>query len=123
MWSTKFKMRGIARGYGDILTGDKEEKTKDQIDAITDNNLKKKELEIKKSAREGYMDLVMSMQDIKSFNIVKEHENKLYSAWSALKDEYEPTTPEALIEEIEAYNESKLNDVKVNVGEWLTDLE
>ena len=123
MWSTKFKMRGIARGYGDILTGDKQEKTKDEIDAITDNDLKKKDLEIKKSAREGYMDLVMSMQDIKSFNIVKEHENKLYSAWSALQDEYEPTTPEALIEEIEAYNESKLNDVKVNVGEWLTDLE
>jgi len=82
MWSTKFKMRGIARGYGDILTGDKQEKTKDEIFAITDNDLKKKELEIKKSAREGYMDLVMSMQDIKSFNIVKEHENKLYSAWS-----------------------------------------
>ena len=82
MWSTKFKMRGIARGQGDILTGDKKEKTKDEIDAITDIDLKKNELEIKKSAREGYMDLVMSMQDIKSFNIVKEHENKLYSAWS-----------------------------------------
>ncbi len=102
------------------MTGDKKEKTTDEIDAITDIDLKKIELEIKKSAREGYMDLVMSMQDVKSFNIVKEYENKLYSAWSALQDEFEPTTPEALVEEIEEYNESKLNDVKVNIGEWLT---
>jgi len=79
------------------LTGDKKEKTKDEIDAITDIDLKKNELEIKKSAREGYMDLVMSMQDVKSFNIVKEHENKLYSAWPALQDEFEPTFPEALL--------------------------
>jgi len=52
------------------------------------------------------MELVMSIQDIKSFNIVKVHENMLYNAWSALQDEFEPTTPEALIEEIEEYNES-----------------
>mmetsp|Transcript_6868 Transcript_6868/g.8958 ORF Transcript_6868/g.8958 Transcript_6868/m.8958 type:complete len:103 (+) Transcript_6868:176-484(+) len=79
MWSTKYKMRGIAGRYGDILTGDKKEKTKDEIDAITDIDLKKNELEIKKSAREGYMGLVMSMQDVKSFIIAKEYENKLYS--------------------------------------------
>ena len=123
MWSTKFKMRGIARGYGDVLTGDKTVKTDDEIAMIADDDLKKDELGMQKSAREGYMELIMSMQDIKSFNIVKEHENNLYDAWLALQDEFEPTTPEALIEEIEEYNESKLNDVKVNIGEWLTDLE
>ena len=78
MWSTKFKMRVIAKGYGNILTGEKTEKTNDEINKFTDKNLKKTELEIKKLAREGYMELVMSMQDIKSFNIVKEHENILY---------------------------------------------
>ena len=113
----------IARGYGDILTGDKTEKTDDEIAAITEDDLKKTELGIQKLAREGYTELVMSMQDIKSFNIVKEHENMLYNAWSALQDEFEPTTPEALIEEIEEFNESKLHDVKVNIGDWLTELE
>jgi len=117
MSSTKFKMRGITRGYGDILMGDKTEKTDDEIAPITDDDLKKIELGIQMLAREGYMELVMSMQDIKSFNIVKEHENMLYNAWSALQDEFEPTTPEALIEEIEEYNESKLHDVKVNMIE------
>ena len=60
MWSTKFKMRGIARGYGDILTGDKTEKTYDDIAAITDDDLKKTEEGFQKLAREGYMELVMS---------------------------------------------------------------
>ena len=123
MWSTKFKMRGIARGYGDVLTGDKTVKTDDEIAMIADDDLKKDELGMQKSAREGYMELIMSMQDIKSFNIVKEHENNLYDAWLALQDEFEPTTPEALIEEIEEYNESKLHDAKTNVGDWLTELE
>jgi len=58
MRSTKFKMGGIARGYGDILTGDKKEKTDDEIAAINDDDSKKTELEIKKSAREGYMEHV-----------------------------------------------------------------
>ena len=48
-------MWGIARGYGDILTSDKKEKTNGENAAMNDVDLKKAELEIKKSAREGYI--------------------------------------------------------------------
>ena len=47
----------------------------------------------------------------------------LYDAWSALQEEFEPTTPESLKEEIEKHNESKSHDAKTNVGDWLTELE
>ena len=33
--------------------------------------------------RAGYVDLMLSMSDAKSFNLVKEHKGNLHNAWKA----------------------------------------
>ena len=50
-----------------------------------------------KENKARYMDLVMLMNDMKSFNLVKECEGNLYQAWIALRDEYEPMTADVMI--------------------------
>ena len=42
--------------------------------------------------RSGYVDLMLLMRDVKSFNLVKEHEGNLYNVWKALSEEFEPQT-------------------------------
>ena len=69
MWSTKFKMRARAHGYYGVLVSK-------QVD-LTDQDMKKKN-------DEGYMDLIMSISDHKSFNAVIQYEDDLRQAWIAL---------------------------------------
>ena len=33
--------------------------------------------------------MMLSMSDVKSFNLVKEHEGNLHNAWKALSEEFE----------------------------------
>ena len=35
---------------------------------------------------------MLLMSDVKSFNLVKEHEGNLYNAWQAQSEEFEPQT-------------------------------
>ena len=58
---------------------------------------KSRELTIKLN-RAGHVDLIFSMSDDKSFNLVKEHEGNLYNVWKALSEEFEPQTEILLIE-------------------------
>ena len=62
-----------------------------------DKLLKEKDAEVVKAGElmtkaniAGYVDLMLSMSAVKSFNLVKEHEGYLYNAWQALSEEYEP---------------------------------
>ena len=62
-----------------------------------DKLLKEKDAEVVKAGElmtkvniAGYVDLMLSMSDVKSFTLVKEHEGYLYNAWQALSEEYEP---------------------------------
>ena len=45
------------------------------------------------------------------------------NAWKALSEEFNPTTGDALIAQLGEFNESKLENVKLDVIEWITDLE
>ena len=63
------------------------------------------------------------MSDVKSFNLVKEHEGDLYNAWQALLEEFEPQTETSLIELLSEFNGNKLTDPKTNVTKWMSMLE
>ena len=58
---------------------------------------------------------MLSMSDVKTFNLVKEHEGDLHSAWKALSEEFEPQTEILLIELLTVFNGNKLMDPKSNV--------
>ena len=69
-----------------------------------DELLKEKDKELAKAGeltiklnRAGYVDLMLLMSDVKSFNVVKEHEGDLYNAWQALLEEFEPQTEISLL--------------------------
>ena len=64
---------------------------------------KARELTIKLN-RAGHVDLIFSMSDDKSFNLVKEHKGNLYNVWKALSEEFEPQTEILLIELLSEFN-------------------
>ena len=84
--------------------------------------LKAGELMIKLN-RAGYVDLMLLMDNVKLFNLVKEHKGNLYNAWQALLEEFEPQTEILLIELLSKFNGNKLTDPKSNVTEWMSVLE
>ena len=63
------------------------------------------------------------MSDVKSFNLVKEHEGNLHNAWKTLLEEFEPQTVNSLIELFSGLNGNKLMDPKSNVTKWMSMLE
>ena len=67
--------------------------------------------------RAGYVDLMLLMSNVKSFNLVKEHESDLHNAWKTLSEEFEPQTEVLLIELLSEFNRNKLTDPKSNVTE------
>ena len=46
----------------------------------------------------------------------------LKTAWESLKEEFEPTKGEDQITLLKTFRQNKLEDVKVNVTEWITSL-
>ena len=46
----------------------------------------------------------------------------LKTAWESLKEEFEPTEGEDQVTLLETFQQNKLEDVKVNVTEWITSL-
>ena len=46
----------------------------------------------------------------------------LKTAWENLQEEFEPTEGEDQITLLETFQQNKLEDVKVNVTEWITSL-
>ena len=66
---------------------------------------------------------MLSMSDIKSFNLVKEHECDLYNVWQALSEEFEPQTKILFIELLSEFNRNKLTDPRTNMTEWMLMLE
>ena len=59
------------------------------------------------------MDLMLSMSNLKSFNLVNEREGDLYNAWQALSEEFEPQTEISLIELLSEFIRNKLMDPKL----------
>ena len=47
--------------------------------------VKKEQRKLKKAHEDGLVDLILSMEDTKSFNIVQEHENDLHECVEGLK--------------------------------------
>ena len=72
MWSTKFHMCRMYKGYDSIMDG---------TVTVPNELLKEKGEEVAKAGqltiklnRAGYVDLMLLMSNVKSFNLVKEHE-------------------------------------------------
>ena len=123
MWSMKFHMHGMYQGYDSIMDGTVTVPTADELHKEKDADIMKaRELMIKLN-RAGYVDLMLSMSNVKSFTLVREHEGNLYNAWQALSQEFEPQTEISLIELLSEFNGNKLTDPKSNVTEWMLMLE
>ena len=50
---------------------------------------------------------MLLMSDVKSFELVKEHEGDLYNMWQALSEDFEPHTGILLIELLSEFIENK----------------
>ena len=67
---------------------------------------------------------MLLMSDVKSFELVKEHEGDLYNMWQALSDTFEPQTGILLIELLlSEFIGNKLTDPRTNVTKWMSMLE
>ena len=62
------------------------------------------------------------MSNVKSFNLVREHEGNLYNAWQALLEEFEPQT-EISLKLLSEFKRNKLTDPDSNVTKWMSMLE
>ena len=104
------------RGRVTVPTPDELLKEKDE------EVIKARQLMIKLNGA-GYVDLMLSMSDVKSFNLVKEHEGDLYNVRKALSEEFEPQTEISLIELLSEFNGNKLTGPESNVTKWMSMLE
>ena len=123
MWSMKFCMHRMYKGYNSILDSTLTVPTLDELLKEKDNAVVKAGQMTIKLNKDGYVDLMLSMSNVKSFSLVKEHEGNLYNAWKALLEEFEPQTEISLIELLSELDGNKLMDPKSNVTEWMSLLE
>ena len=134
-WSQKFLSMAVERGYRDIME-DKEkpprenlvvdEKKADGTYRVSEserNELKRK----RKANVRGYQDLHLACKNL-AFQLVSISKTMalpsgcLKIAWENIQEEFEPTEGEDQITLLENFQQNKLEDVKVNVTEWITSL-
>ena len=125
----------VERGYRDIME-DKEkpprenlvinEKKADGTYRVSESE--RNELERKRKANvRGYQDLQLACENL-AFQLVSISKTMalpsrcLKTAWENLQEEFEPTEGEDRITLLETFQQNKLEDVKVNVTEWITSL-
>jgi hypothetical protein len=100
MWEAKYAARARAKGWFKVMNGEQAVPAHDVV--LTDTQV------VQQRAREyneaGYADLLLSMEDEVSFNVVNEArttelpDGSLSKAWKALHDKYAPTTKSELVE-------------------------
>ena len=71
LWSTKFQEHRTAGGYGDIIEEKVPVPSMDDVAKTTDKQDFQQVEILLKANKAGYMDLVISMNGMKSFNLVK----------------------------------------------------
>ena len=103
------------------------------IDQNVDNSFvfpedeRKQKHHARKMNQEGYRDLQLSMVKL-AFQLVSLAKTtdlpngSLAKAWAVLKDEYEPSEGEDKIKLLEAFQNNKLLNAKLNITEWLASL-
>lgn len=137
-WSTKFETIASQRGYYDVMTGKTpcpkaslsiDEKTPNGTAYVITSEDKRNELkEARKANTEGYRDLTLSTTTM-AFKIVKSSKTEdlpagdLKLAWANLKAEWEPTTTGARVNLVKELVKYKLENVKYNITDWLTNLD
>ena len=122
MWSKKFMGRASHMEYLSIMSGDVKLPTDAEYSAASDE--KKKEYDaIKKKNKLGYYELCSCMDDLKSFNLVDEHDGDLFEAWKALKEEFEPTTGEVLVTLLEDYHTMRLENARLDITKYISEME
>ena len=104
MLSTKFHISGMYKGYDSIMDGTVTLPTLDELLKKKDEAVMKAGQAMTKYNRAGYVNTMLFMSDVKSFNLVKEHEGNLHDAWKALLEEFEPQTEISLIELLSEFN-------------------
>lgn len=132
MWSEKFLIRSISRGYHGILTG---EVTVPKSDTGTETEGQESESKaketadiIKKANTLGYGDLITAMENTTAFNLVRGSktaelpQGDLAKAWKVLTNRYEPKTKAAMSETKLEFAQSKLKQGQ-EPEEWIAALE
>jgi gag-polypeptide of LTR copia-type len=122
-WSRKFKALAICKGFYDILIGKVTVPTEEEYSEESNAEEKRKKKNLIKLNADGYGILVMCMDDLKSANLVQEHEYDLRNAWLRLCEEFEPTTGDALVELIDEFQHAKLDDAKKDISAYISDME
>ena len=90
-------------------------------------NLKEMNLKEKTANVKGHQDLQLACKNL-AFQLVCISKTMallsgcLKAAWENLQEEFEPTEGEDKITLLETFQQSKLEDVKVNVTDWITSL-
>ena len=78
MWSMKFHMDGVYKGYDSIMDGTVTLPTADKLLKEKDEEVTKAGQIMIKLNQAGYVDLMLLMSNVISFNLVKEHNGNLY---------------------------------------------
>ena len=120
MWSRKFHMRGVAKGYAALMDGTEKVPTTEEISTLKDEAAL---LDAQQKIKANDLDLLMSVNDTKSFNLIDEHPGDLHSAWKALQEEFKPKTAMAIVELLSEFNNKKFEDVTGNIDKWISELE
>ena len=134
-WSQMFLSMAVERGYREIME-DKERPPRESLNIEekenngTDKLSESERNELKRKRKENvkvYRDLWLACKHL-AFQLVSISKTKilpsgcLKTAWESLKEEFEPTEGEDQITLLETFQQNKLEDVKVNVTEWITSL-
>ena len=134
-WRNTFEVIAGQRGYDEIMRGgvtapdfdiNLEEK-KTHSTSLYDDDTKAKMAAARKGNKDGSRDLTLAVQGT-AFNLVREAKTEelpygdLKLAWSKLVDEWDPQTGQEMVSLVTKFQQTKLEDPKMNVTDWLTDL-
>ena len=103
------------------------EDKKTDCSPIYDDDTKAKMAAARKGNKDGFRDLTLAVQGT-AFNLVREAKTEelpngdLKLAWSKLVDEWDPQMGQEMVSLVTKFQQTKLEDPKMNVTDWLTDL-
>ena len=80
------------QGYDSVMDDTVTVPTLDKLLKEKDKALMKNGQVMIKLNKAGYVDLMLLISNVKSFNLVKEHESNLHNAWKPLSEGFEPHT-------------------------------
>ena len=128
-WSNKFRAIAEEKGYDEIMDGTAIPPDESRnLATIIDNDLRERLEDLRHANKIGYRDLSLAttgasyamVGEAKSTSLPK---GDLRLAWQKLMEKWDPKESEDKMDLLEKFRTNKLDDIRTDPIDWLTELE